>query len=104
MTDHPGAVLTTPSGLTISLSRDEAQLALLGLVDFEGHWDALQAATAFVVDGPAKAAIIRERLCHLPALLGFGVDSLEMLAARHWFRARSCSQAIASQTERTAGK
>lgn len=105
MSDLSGAVLTTPSGLTISLSGDEAQLTLLGLVDFEGRWDALQAATAFVVDGPAKAAIIPERLLplagHLPALLERGVDSLEMLAARHWFRARSCAQAIASETERT---
>ena len=59
--DAPQTV-KTPSGLTLALSPDETRLALLGVVDFEGDWEAMEAATTLVVDGPAKASLIRDRL------------------------------------------
>lgn len=82
--------MRTAAGVRFELNFDEYRLALMGLVDFAGAWDALEMATTLVVDGPAKAAVVRNRLLplasHLPALLARGVDSLEMLAARRWFR------------------
>jgi hypothetical protein len=87
-----GAAITvrTAAGIRFELTLDEYRLALLGLVDFDSAWDALELATTLVADGPAKAAILRDRLLpiasHLPALLVRGVDSLELLAARRWFR------------------
>jgi hypothetical protein len=81
--------ILTPSGLTVTLSPDEYRLALLWLFDFEAAWEGLEAATLFVADGDAKLALIRQRLRPLAddlALLGEHVDSLALLAARHWFR------------------
>jgi hypothetical protein len=73
-----------------TLTLNEYRLALLGLVDFAGDWDALETATTFVVDGDTKAVLVREHLrpqaAHLDVLLARGVDGLELLAARHWFR------------------
>ncbi len=87
--------MRTAAGIRFELSFDEYRLALLGLVDFASAWDALEIATTLVVDGPAKATIIRNALfpiaSHLPALLSRGVDSLELLAARNWFRHESIS-------------
>ena len=78
-----------PSGRSVVLSPDEYRLALLWLIDFEAAWDGLEAATAFVVDGEAKLALIRRRLRPLAGdltLLSQRVDTLALLAARHWFR------------------
>jgi hypothetical protein len=98
MSDSIETHLRTPSGLVIGLSQEEARLALLGLVDFEGCWDSLRAATAFIADGAAKDAVIRSRLLpltdYLPALLDGGIDSLEMLAARYWFRSGPCTEIV----------
>ena len=91
MTTETSAInFQTPSGLSVTLSPDEYRLALLWLVDFEGAWEGLEAATAFVIDGEAKLALIR-RLYVQPltddlASLGQHVEPLAMLAARHWFR------------------
>jgi hypothetical protein len=91
--DAPQTVKTS-SGLTVPLSPDETRLALLGVVDFEGDWDALEAATTLVVDGPAKASLIRGRLA--PVAAGFtghfasDVNVLDLLAARHWFDTQPC--------------
>jgi|GEM_PF-1467020 hypothetical protein len=75
---------------SFTLTLNEYRLALLGLVDFAGEWEALETATTFVVDGARKGALVRERLrplaAHLDVLLARGVDGLELLAARHWFR------------------
>jgi hypothetical protein len=82
--------IRTAEGRRIELTLPEYRLALLWLVDFAANWEALEYATTLVPDGPAKLALIRERLrpvaAHLPALASRGVDSLEMLAARFWFR------------------
>jgi hypothetical protein len=82
------------SGLTGALSTDESRLALLGVVDFEGDWEALAAAPPWVVDGPTKANLIRGRLA--PAAAEFTsqfaaeVKVLDLLAARHWFATQPC--------------
>ena len=79
----------TPSGLAVALSPDEYRLALLWLIDFEAAWEGLETATAFVTDGAAKLALIQQRLRPLAddlSSLGQRVDSLALLAARHWFR------------------
>ena len=93
--------LTTPSGVTIVLSPDEYRLALLGLVDFEGGWAIMQMAAEMVVDGEAKAALIRERLVPvadaLPGLLAEGVDVFQLWAARHWFDSQTCRTAASAQ-------
>ena len=77
-------------GVILALTSNEYRLALLGLVDFAGQWFALETATAFVVDGPTKLAVIRERLLpmadELAVLLTRDVDAIELLAARYWFR------------------
>jgi hypothetical protein len=97
--------LRTPSGLALALSPDESRLALLGVVDFEGDWEAFEAATSLVVDGPAKASLIRARLA--PAAAQFSdrvaadVNVLELLAARHWFDTQPCQRAV---RPRRAGK
>ncbi len=87
---HPAVTIRTPAGTRIDLSLAEYRLALLWLVDYAGQWEPLEMATTLVVDGPAKAALVREHLrpaaLHLPALTSRGVDALEMLAARFWFR------------------
>jgi hypothetical protein len=78
-----------PSGLAVTLSPDEYRLALLWLIDFEGVWEGLETATLFVADGEAKLALIHQRVRPLAddlTPLGERVDSLTMLAARHWFR------------------
>jgi hypothetical protein len=86
-----------PSGPVLALSPDESRLALLGVVDFEGDWEAFEAATPLVVDGPAKANLIRERLAPVAAQfsdhLAADVNVLELLAARHWFDTQSCQRA-----------
>jgi len=84
-----------PSGLAVALSPDEYRLALLWLIDFEAAWEGLEAATAFVTDGEAKLALIRQRLRPLAddlSPLGQHVDSLALLAARHWFRQGQVSE------------
>jgi hypothetical protein len=71
------------------LSPEEYRLALLGLADFEGHWETFEAAASMVVDGQAKAAAIRQRLIpiavHLPCLMEEELDVLRLWMARHWF-------------------
>jgi hypothetical protein len=84
-------VTIRPNGAPVfTLTLNEYRLALLGLVDFAGDWDALETATTFVVDGAKKAALVRDHLrpqaAHLDVLLARGLDGLELLAARHWFR------------------
>jgi hypothetical protein len=91
--DAPQTV-KTPSGLTFALSPDETRLALLGVVDFEGDWEAMEAATTLVVDGPAKASLIRDRLAPTAAEFtghfAADVNVLDLLAARHWFDTQPC--------------
>jgi len=91
----------TPSGLSLALSPDELRLALLGVVDFEGDWEALEAATTLVVDGTAKAALIRERLApaaaHVTGHFAADVNVLELLAARRWFDTQPCQRAPRSR-------
>jgi hypothetical protein len=86
--------IRTPSGLAFALSPDETRLALLGVVDFEGDWEAMEAATMSVVDGPAKAGLIRDRLALVAAQLeehfAAEVNVLDLLAARHWFDTQPC--------------
>ena len=88
--DDPVITLRKPDGGLLSLTMNEFRLALLALVDFEGDWDALLTASAFVPDAAGKAALVRDRLRPvadmLPPLLNRGIDSLELLSARHWFR------------------
>ena len=85
-----------------ALSPDETRLALLGVVDFEGDWEAMEAATALVVDGPAKASLIRDRLApaasQLPGHFAGEVGVLDLLSARHWFDTQPCQSADASET------
>jgi hypothetical protein len=92
--EKKGALVTSQlTGAIIALTLDDYRLALLGRVDFEDNWAALEAAAKLVVDGDTKGAIIREHLLpiagHLTAI-GQTVDSMEMLAARHWFRDLPC--------------
>jgi hypothetical protein len=86
--------IRTPSGLVFALSPDEIRLALLGVVDFEGNWEAMEAATVLVVDGPAKASLTRDRLALVAAQLeehfAAEVNVLDLLAARHWFDTQPC--------------
>jgi hypothetical protein len=95
-----------PPGLTPALSPDETRLALLGVVDFEGDWEAMEAATALVVDGPAKASLIRDRLVpaasQLPGHFAGEVSVLDLLSARHWFDTQPCQSA--TQPKRAAGQ
>jgi hypothetical protein len=82
-------IFLAPSGLVVTLSPDEYRLALLWLIDFEAAWEGLETATMFVADGQAKLALIRQRVRPLAddlTPLGEHVDSLALLAARHWFR------------------
>jgi hypothetical protein len=95
VSDAPSATFRTPSGLPVSLSAAEYRLALLGLVDFAGDWDALELATSFVSDGPAKLALIQKRLRPLAdtlSPLAQRVEALELLTARHWFRRGAASE------------
>ncbi len=89
-TNGPAVLIRGADGTRIELSLPEYRLALLCLVDFEGRWEGLEAATRLVPDGATKATLIRDRLQpHAPrlsAITSRGVDSLEMLAARFWFR------------------
>jgi len=86
----PTATSESRRDVVLALTSNEYRLALLGLVDFAGQWSALETATAFVVDGPAKRAVIRERLLpmadELTVLLTRDVDAIELLTARYWFR------------------
>ena len=94
MAEIPVVNIRLPSGPNITLTLDEFWLALLGLVDFEGDWEALQTAAGLVTDGETKAALISDRILpvaeYLTALLQRGVDAFELLTARHWFRHRAC--------------
>ena len=103
--DAPQTV-KTPPGLTPALSPDETRLALLGVVDFEGDWEAMEAATTLVVDGPAKASLIRDRLApaaaQLPGHFAAEVGVLDLLAARHWFDTQPCQSA--TQPKRAGGQ
>ena len=98
MSPNAPQTVKTPSGLTPALSPDETRLALLGVVDFEGDWEAMEAATALVVDGPAKASLIRDRLApasaQLPGHFAAEVGVLDLLAARHWFDTQPCQSAM----------
>ncbi len=89
----PAVVIRSRSGERIELTLPEYRLALLWLVDFEQHWEGLERAAEFVPDGPAKLALVRGHLREvsdqLPALASRGIDSLELLAARLWFRQES---------------
>ena len=104
----PNALQTvkTPSGLTLALSPDETRLALLGVVDFEGDWEAMEAATTLVVDGPAKASLIRDRLApaaaQLPGHFAAEVGVLDLLSARHWFDTQPCQSA--ARQKKAGGK
>jgi len=90
----PTATPESRRGGVLALTSNEYRLALLGLVDFAGQWSALETATSFVVDGPVKRSLIRERLLpqaeDLPALMQRDVDALDLLAARYWFRHGAC--------------
>ena len=103
--DAPQTV-STQSGPTPVLSPDEARLALLSVVDFEGDWEAMEAATALVVDGPAKAGLIRGRTAPAPAQVtdhpAADVNVLELLAARHWFDTQPCQSA--ARPKKAGGK
>ena len=91
-------MISRTSGLSIELSPDAYRLALLGRVDFAGQWSALTAAAGWVVDGAAKAALIRERLLPIADILdsvGSQVDAVEMVIVRHWFRNLPCSTPVA---------
>lgn len=97
MSDNPHRA----AGPSVALSADETWLALLWLVDFGGGpggaadaaWAGLAAATAFVVDGAAKLALIETRVRplaeHLPTLAQ-QATALDLLTARHWFRNGLC--------------
>jgi len=104
----------TSAASDLPLSADERRLALLGLVDFEGRWEVLEAATRLVVDGETKAALICERLApraeHLSALVT-EVSAYELWLARHWFDTQFCQatavagpEEAASQTAAPAGR
>jgi hypothetical protein len=100
MAERTATIISKTSGLSIELSPDEYRLALLGQVDFGGQWPALAAATGWVADGAAKAALIRARLLPIADLLGSigsQVDAMEMVIVRHWFRNLPCSTPVAGQ-------
>ena len=93
--DAAGTVtIVTAAGLSIVLTLDAYRLALIGVVDFEGNWRAMEAAAGLVVDGPAKAALLKEQLApiadQLSVLTDRDVEVLALLAARHWFRNGTC--------------
>jgi hypothetical protein len=86
----PAVLIRSAGGTRLELTLAEYRLALLCLVDFDGEWEGLEAATGFVPDASAKVALIRGRLrphaSQLSAITSRGVDAIEMLAARFWFR------------------
>ncbi len=88
--NEPVVKIRKPGEPGLTLSLNEYRLALIGLVDYDGQWPSLELATGFVVDGAAKADLLHGRLLpnasRLDALLARGVDGLELLAARQWFR------------------
>ncbi len=88
--NDPVVTIRRPGEPSFTLTLNEYRLAMLGLVDFAGEWEALELATTFVASGAEKGALVRERLrplaVYLDVLLARGVDGLELLAARHWFR------------------
>lgn len=96
--DGPALHIRLPDGRIVALTKEAYMLALLGLIDFEGCWPALELATEFVVDGPAKRQLIRDRLLPvadgLAVLLERGVDPFELLAARYWFRHQPCKSGL----------
>ena len=73
--------LRTASGLTFTLSLDDHRLALVGLVDFEGRWDILEAAAGQVVDGAAKAERVRQHLLPIAEHLTLLADDLDGAAS-----------------------
>jgi hypothetical protein len=88
---HRDALVTIQEGdRMVELGLAEYRLALIWLIDFNQDWAAMETATLFVVDGAAKRRVLQERLQPvadlLPELLSRGVDALELLAARYWFR------------------
>lgn len=89
-TDSPAP----PAEASPVFSPDEQRLLLVGLCDFEGRWDILEAAANMVVDGAAKAALIRERLLpragQLAALVSEDVAPHQLWIARHWFDTQFC--------------
>jgi hypothetical protein len=84
------------------LSADEQRLLLVGLCDFEGRWDICEAAAGLVVDGAAKAALIRARLqpltAQFSALAPDEVSAHQLWIARHWFDTQSCQAESSVET------
>ena len=97
MSPNAPQTVKTPPGLPPALSPDETRLALLGVVDFEGDWEAMETATTLVVDGSAKASLIRDRLAPVATEVtgqpAADVNVLDLLAARHWFDTQPCQEA-----------
>lgn len=94
MTPNPVPPSESAADPFAGLAVAEQRLALLGLCDFEGQWDILEAATRLVVDGDAKAALIRRRLLpmadQLPALVAGEVTAHQLWVARYWFDTQMC--------------
>lgn len=94
MTANPTDSLPPPTEAPPALSADEQRLLLVGLCDFEGRWDICEAAAGLVVDGAAKAALIRARLrpliAQFPALASEEVAAHQLWFARHWFDTQFC--------------
>lgn len=94
MTSDPVSFPESVADPVGGLSLAEQQLALLGLCDFEEQWDILEAATRLVVDGEAKAALIRQRLApladQLQALVAADVVPYQLWIARRWFATQLC--------------
>jgi hypothetical protein len=88
-TDSPPPPAALPA-----LSADEQRLLLVGMCDFEARWDICAAAAELVVDGAAKAALIRARLqpltAQFPALAPSEVTAHQLWIARHWFDTQFC--------------
>ena len=94
MTANPTDPLPPPTEAPPALSPDEQRLLLVGLCDFEARWDIFAAAAGLVVDGAAKAALIRARLqpltAQFPALVPDEVTAHQLWIARHWFDTQFC--------------
>lgn len=94
MTANPTDVPPPPTEVPPALSADEQRLLLVGLCDFEERWDICEAAAGLVVDGAAKAALIRARLrpltAQFPALVPAEVNAHQLWIARHWFDTQFC--------------
>lgn len=93
MTVHPAQPPEAAADPLAALSADERRLALLGLCDFEGQWDVLEAATRLVVDGEAKAALIRRLTLQADQLAALAKDeaiAYQLWIARRWFATQFC--------------